>query len=63
MGLFWDLLQSSQISDQRQRAESLEERVDYLEKELYNTRVLLHHLIKLLEQRFGHDIDGDGRVG
>ena len=42
MGLFWDLMQQSQISDQRQRADSLEDRVAWLEEELYHTRELLH---------------------
>jgi hypothetical protein len=47
MGLFWDLIQHSQISNQRESHESLEERVRYLET---------------LETHFGRDIDGDGRV-
>ena len=63
MGLFWDLIQQSQISEQRGRAESLEERVTQLENELYETRQLLHKLVSILEQEYGKDIDGDGRVG
>ena len=63
MGLFWDLIQQSQISEQRGRADSLEERVNQLENELYETRQLLHKLVSILEKEYGKDIDGDGRVG
>ena len=63
MGLFWDLMQQSQISEQRGRAESLEDRVKELKDELYQTRQLLFKLVSLLEEEYGKDIDGDGRVG
>ena len=63
MGLFWDLLQQSQISDQRERSQSLESRVCYLENELHRTRKQLHELITILEREFRKDIDGDGRIG
>lgn len=63
MGLFWDLLQQSQISDQDRRAGSIEQRVAELERELFQTRQLLNRLISTLEQEFGRDIDGDGQVG
>ena len=63
MGLFWDLIQQSQISEQRGRADSVEERVKQLEDELYETRQLLHKLVSILEKEYGKDIDGDGRVG
>lgn len=63
MGLFWDLMQQSQISKQKQQSEGLEARVANLEQELLNTRRTLHKLVVLLEERFGQDIDGDGRVG
>ena len=63
MGLFWDLVQQSQISDQRHRADSLEERVAWLEEELHHTRELLFKTLKVLEEHSGQDIDGDGRVG
>lgn len=63
MGLFWDLMQQSQISEQRGRAESLEEKVDQLESGLYETRQLLHKLVSILEKEYGKDIDGDGHVG
>ena len=63
MGLFWDLMQQSQISDQRGRADSIEGRVSQLENELHETRQLVHRLVSVLEKEYGKDIDGDGRVG
>lgn len=63
MGLFWDLMQQSQISDQRHRADSLEERVFHLENQLHETQVLLVKTLKALEEYTGQDIDGDGRAG
>ena len=63
MGLFWDLMQQSQISDQREKGNDLDARVRLLEGELQNTQRTLHDLVVLLEKRFGEDIDGDGKVG
>ena len=63
MGLFWDLYQQSQISDQSTRSDSLENEVARLRSELQSTRILLHDLIKRLEEKFGEDIDKDGRIG
>lgn len=63
MGLFWDLLQQSQISETRGRASNLEERVARLEAELDHARQVIHDLVSVLEQRFGEDLDKDGRVG
>lgn len=63
MGLFWDLVQQSQIEDQKDQADSLEERVANLEKELYETKVLLIKTLKALEKEIGQDIDGDGVAG
>ena len=63
MGLFWDLMQQSQISEQRDRASSLEQRVQYLENALAQTQKTLHDLVVILEKEYGKDIDGDGRVG
>ena len=63
MGLFWDLIQQSQIGAQREKAEDLDARVRRLEGELLHTRRLLHTLVSRLEQHFGEDIDRDGRVG
>lgn len=70
MGLFWDLIQQSQISDQRRRSEgvaahaaSLEQRVRELETDLRRTQEQLRALLLLLEQHFGQDLDHDGRIG
>ena len=63
MGLFWDLLQQSQIGETRGRTESLEARVRQLEQEMDHARQLIHDLVNVLERRFGEDIDRDGRVG
>ena len=63
MGLFWDLIQQSQISDQRGKYDDLEARVRQLEGELHRTQRTLHDLVMLLEKRFGEDIDADGKIG
>jgi len=63
MGLFWDLMQQSQISEQRDHASSLEQRVQCLENALSQTQKTLRDLVVILEKEYGKDIDGDGRVG
>ena len=63
MGFFWDLMQQSQISDQRERASTQEGRVARLEERLDETRQILRLLLERLEQHLGEDIDKDGRVG
>jgi uncharacterized coiled-coil DUF342 family protein len=63
MGLFWNLYQQSQISEHRSRADSLDERVRQLERDLDETRATVRELLRVLEEHFGKDIDGDGRVG
>lgn len=63
MGLFWDLIQQSQISKQRDQTEDLGARVRTLESELQRTQRTLHDLVVLLEKRFGEDIDRDGKIG
>ena len=63
MGLFWDLMQQSQLSKHHQRASTLEGRVARLELELEQTNALLRRLIETLEQNVGRDIDGDGKIG
>jgi transposase len=63
MGLFWDLMQQSQIKDQQRKSESLEARMANLEQELLDTRTTLHELVALLERHFGQDIDRDGQIG
>lgn len=63
MGLFWNLLQQSQISDQKSRASTLEARVVRLEDELFKTQRLLTEALKILEEQSGKDINGDGKIG
>lgn len=63
MGLFWDLLQQSQISDARDKTAGLESRVTELETELRRTQRTLHELVGVLEKHFGQDFNRDGRVG
>lgn len=63
MGIFWDLIQQSQISEQRKVAQSVEERVAALETQLKESQELQRRLLAVLEQHFGRDIDGDGTVG
>lgn len=63
MGLFWDLLQQSQISSQVERSSTIETRVSALESELRRTQQLLRDVIQRLESRVGVDLDQDGRVG
>lgn len=63
MGLFWDLIQQSQIQDHKSKAETLEARVRNLEWELTNTRELLVKALKILEKQSGKDINGDGQIG
>jgi hypothetical protein len=63
MGLFWDLIQQSQISTQQNKTESIETRVLNLEAELRHTQETLHSLVLLMEKHFGQDIDGNGQIG
>lgn len=63
MGLFWDLIQQSEIEEQKGKAESLEERVIQLEAELEKTKALLLKTLKILEQHSGKDINDDGVIG
>ena len=63
MGLIWDLIQHGQINQTRERAASLEQRVERLENELQRTNDALMRLLSALEHRFGQDLDGDGRLG
>jgi chaperonin cofactor prefoldin len=63
MGLFWDLIQQNQISNQSSRSDSLEHRVASLERQMEATNGLLRELLTRLEQRLGEDINRDGRIG
>ena len=63
MGLLWDLIQQSQIGDQKGKTENLDQRVAFLENELRRTQQLLNTLLIRLEKHFGEDINRDGRIG
>ncbi|PQJ82239.1 hypothetical protein [Polaribacter glomeratus] len=63
MGIFWDLIQQSEIEEQCEKADDLEEKVNSLEKELYETKKLLRKTLLILENHLGKDIDGDGKLG
>lgn len=63
MGLFWNLIQQSQINQQHHSAKSLEQRVSILEEELEKTQDLLIKTLKVLEEYTNYDIDGDGKIG
>jgi hypothetical protein len=63
MGLLWDLMQESRISDSQQQAKNLEERVAALEEQLRKTNDVMANLLRALEHRFGEDLDGDKRIG
>jgi len=63
MGMFWDLLQQSQISSQGQRTADVESRLVRVETELQHTQELLRNVIQRLEAKLGTDLDRDGHVG
>ena len=63
MGLIWNLLQQSQISNQKAKASSLENRVEQLETDLSATRRLVRDLVKRLDEVVGENINKDGKIG
>jgi len=63
MGLFWDLLQQSQISEQRDTTDSLEQRVAAIEAQLRDVQRIQLRLLQTLEEHFQRDFHEDGRVG
>lgn len=63
MGMIWDLIQQVQLSNASNQREDLETRVQRLESQLRSTNNTMVELLKLLERRFGEDLDGDGRIG
>ena len=63
MGIFWDLIQQEELQKQEEKANSLEDRVEQLEKELATTRTLLKKTLVALETHLVRDIDGDGKMG
>ena len=63
MGLFWDLMQSSEISSNTEKTNSLAGRVRQLEHDLRKTNERLNEVIRRLEKQSGEDINGDGSIG
>ncbi|HCI70688.1 MAG TPA: hypothetical protein DF712_11710 [Balneola sp.] len=63
MGIFFDLMQQDELEKQQAQADTLEDRVGILEKELQKTRALLIKTLQVLETHVGKDIDGDGKTG
>jgi hypothetical protein len=56
-------MQHSKIEEQQAKAESLEDRVTFLEDELEKTKLLLRKTLEALEEHIQVDIDGDGKTG
>ncbi len=63
MGIFWDLLQQDELDKQQKHANSLEDRVEFLETDLDTIRQLLRKTLDALETHLISDIDGDGKLG
>ena len=63
MGIFWDLLQQDELEKQQKQADSVEDRVAFLEDDLAKTKILLRKTLEALESYVGKDIDGDGKTG
>lgn len=63
MGLFWDLIQQSQISQQQHTAASLEQRMATLEAQLREVQRIQLRLLQTLEEHFQRDLNDDGRLG
>jgi len=63
MGLLWEIVQTGLMYGQKQKSDSIEDRVQYLEERLNATQNTLRKLVKKLEEMQGVDIDGDGKIG
>ena len=63
MGFLWDLVQQSQIGEQRSKSASIDDRITRLESDLHETRDLLAKLVRRLETNLGEDIDENGTIG
>ena len=63
MGIFWDLLQQDEIEKQQKKSDSIEDRVERLEKELNANRGIIKKTLAELETHLSKDIDGDGKTG
>lgn len=63
MGILWEVLQTGMMYGQKRKSDSVEDRVEFLERQLDSTQNTLRELVKKIEEIHGLDIDGDGRVG
>lgn len=63
MGIFWELMQQDELDKQQKQADSVEDRVEQLEADLKQTKVLLRKTLEALETHISTDIDGDGKLG
>jgi bisphosphoglycerate-dependent phosphoglycerate mutase len=63
MGILWEIVQTGLMYGQKQKSDSIEDRVQSLEDRLTATQNTLRSLVRKLEEMQGTDIDGDGRIG
>ncbi len=63
MGILWEVLQTGMMYGQKRKSDSVEDRVEFLERQLDATQNTLRELVKKIEEIHGLDIDGDGRIG
>lgn len=63
MGALWEILQTGMMYGQYKKSDSVEDRVEVLEKKLLATQDTLQKLVKKIEEMHGLDIDGDGKIG
>ena len=63
MGILWEVVQTGLMYGQKRKSDTIEDRVQSLEKQLTLTQNTLRELVKKIEEIHGLDIDGDGKVG
>ena len=63
MGILWEILQSGFIYNQKQKSDTMEDRVAHLEAQLRATQETMGKLVRKIEEIHGLDMDGDGKVG
>lgn len=64
MGLIWELMGDGRIRQPGEEEETpLEQRLARIEADLAKTNRTLMRLLEALEDKFGEDLDGDGRIG
>ncbi len=63
MGILWEIVQTGLMYGQKQKSDSIDDRVQSLKDRLTATQNTLRSLVRKLEEMQGTDIDGDGRIG